>query len=243
MPATAEPTPPTAPPELVSEDAMFRRLTEAVASERGRRGLSARAAAGQIGVAPSTVTRIGAGRTCSTRSLLKMLLWLDVPLRDFLTDGPDAEGGQPGDPGPLGHISALRRAAARMLELADTAVPGPWTVYEDESQWSLHHPPRQILKAPKRGTDYAEYWPDLPTGEHIASWHPQAARAVGLLLQSVAREYEAMLRSAPYVQASDREAAERLRRGPAGLGFAVGAACAFLGEADPAIDGPQVLPV
>lgn len=44
----------------------------------------------------------------------------------------------------------------------DAATKGPWYAEDGENTWSLHqvYGPLQILKAPKRGTPYAEYWPN-----------------------------------------------------------------------------------
>lgn len=77
-------------------------------------------------------------------------------------------------------LSRLKEIRAR--EQAATA--GPWWYDEDERVWRLHgiafripaHDPipeqiinYQILKAPKRGTSYAEYWPNKEDGEFIVS--------------------------------------------------------------------------
>jgi hypothetical protein len=65
---------------------------------------------------------------------------------------------------------------ARITAVEQAATQGPWTHDEDELMWRLHGtaymtearldgriPPQrltlQILKAPKTGTPYAEYWP------------------------------------------------------------------------------------
>jgi len=66
-------------------------------------------------------------------------------------------------------LDAIRRRA-------ESATEGPWWFDEDDNCWRLHgvhaHIPadpigipeqiinHQILKAPKRGTTYAEYWPN-----------------------------------------------------------------------------------
>src|SRR5262245_18825226 len=52
------------------------------------------------------------------------------------------------------------------------ATKGPWWSDEDGDMWRLHgiHAGplnQQILKAPKRGTPYAEYWPDQADAEFI----------------------------------------------------------------------------
>ena len=87
----------------------------------------------------------------------------------------------------------LRRAAEKMRGLAYAATEGPWWFDEDEHCWRLHgvfgripaDPPipeqvmnKQILKAPKSGTPYAEYWPDAADAAWITAMHP----GVGLLI-------------------------------------------------------------
>lgn len=68
--------------------------------------------------------------------------------------------------------------------LCDAATPGPWWIEENEQVWVLQGvhaviPPQldgaipeqvinhQILKAPKMGTPYAEYWPSRADAEFI----------------------------------------------------------------------------
>lgn len=86
----------------------------------------------------------------------------------------------------------VRSAAALMRVRATAAYPGPWISDEDENCWRLHSksdphfPSLQILKAAKRNTPYAEYWPDEANGAHIVSWHPGVALAVAELLESCA---------------------------------------------------------
>lgn len=86
--------------------------------------------------------------------------------------------------------SVLERAAMLMRQRAQDAYPGPWISDENDDCWRLHSAPdrrfptAQILKAPKHGTPYAEYWPDKPTSEHIVSWHPGVALAVADWLDS-----------------------------------------------------------
>jgi hypothetical protein len=70
-------------------------------------------------------------------------------------------------------MADARLAEIRALEAA--ATEGPWWFDEDEHCWRLHGVHgripacdpipeqvmnKQILKAPKTGTPYAEYWPD-----------------------------------------------------------------------------------
>lgn len=86
----------------------------------------------------------------------------------------------------------LRRTAALMRSIAGAATPGPWTAYDDENHWSLHQRdwPFQILKAPKRGTPYAEYWPDPEDAAQIVSWPPEPAAAFATVLDAAALEVE-----------------------------------------------------
>jgi hypothetical protein len=106
----------------------------------------------------------------------------------------------------------LRKAAALMRKRSREATPGPWWHDEDDNVWRLHGvafttPPflaedgteilpgqrvnSQILKAPKHGTPYAEYWPGEADTAHITSWHPLAALAVADLLDRIAWLVEA----------------------------------------------------
>jgi hypothetical protein len=81
---------------------------------------------------------------------------------------------------------------AYIVRLDKEAVPGPWEAYDAPDHWSLHvkGAPFQILKAPKRNTPYAEYWPDLVTGDFIA----QSRTMVTDLTQEVARLREELER-------------------------------------------------
>lgn len=73
----------------------------------------------------------------------------------------------------------------RQLERAATR--GPWKAEEGDDHWQLfgavtvHMHPLQLIKAPKHGTPYAEYWPSEADSAFIA-----AARAdVPRLLKAV----------------------------------------------------------
>lgn len=59
----------------------------------------------------------------------------------------------------------------------------PWTAYDSPESWSLHSAlgPYQILKAPKKGTPYAEYWPNEKEADFIV----HSPEDVGLLLNEV----------------------------------------------------------
>ena|SRR5690349_11938049 len=72
----------------------------------------------------------------------------------------------------------LLMTLAEIRKLIDRATLGPWYALESTDHWSLHGearefkgktkdgigPSMQILKAPKHGTPYAEYWPNLADG-------------------------------------------------------------------------------
>jgi hypothetical protein len=92
------------------------------------------------------------------------------------------------------HENPVRRliaASDTIRRRANAAYPGPWIFDDDEQCWRLHSAPdprfptAQILKAPKCGTPYAEYWPDAATADHIVRWHPGVAKAVANLLRAV----------------------------------------------------------
>ena len=75
----------------------------------------------------------------------------------------------------------IEAIAARLA----AATEGPWWFDEDDKVWRLHgiaarldNPPlgetvvnKQILKAPKTDTPYAEYWPDPADADFIAHAH------------------------------------------------------------------------
>lgn len=71
------------------------------------------------------------------------------------------------------HQELLARVA-ELRKMVDSATMGPWRYMESRDTWTLHGearefkgklkdgfgPSMQILKAPKHGTQYAEYWPN-----------------------------------------------------------------------------------
>ncbi len=64
------------------------------------------------------------------------------------------------------------------LHLAKAATTGPWTVHSSEDTWVLRgglEQEWQILKAPKRGTVYAEYWPNWADTQFIIGHGPDKA--------------------------------------------------------------------
>lgn len=74
----------------------------------------------------------------------------------------------------------LEEIRRRLRELGGTY---PWSAYESDLVWVLEarDHPHQILKAPKKGTTYAEYWPNAAEGLFIVS----APEYVELLLTEV----------------------------------------------------------
>ncbi len=79
-------------------------------------------------------------------------------------------------------VTELADWLADVRRYVHTATDEPWWFDEDELSWRLHgvmdrlpaqrNIPeqilnKQILKAPKRNTPYAEYWPDPADGEFI----------------------------------------------------------------------------
>jgi hypothetical protein len=71
----------------------------------------------------------------------------------------------------------LLQKLAELRKMVDEATLGPWSSMESKDHWSLHgharqfkgkiKPSMQILKAPKHGTPYAEYWPNAADGAII----------------------------------------------------------------------------
>ena len=90
---------------------------------------------------------------------------------------------------PGGPAGLLRRAAELMKTRAGAATPGPWEAEDHGDCWQLFgaavpgFPPLQLIKAPKHGTLYAEYWPAPADSAHIAAWHPGVALAVAAVLK------------------------------------------------------------
>lgn len=134
-------------------------------------------------------------------------------------------------------VDTLRRAATLMLGLANAVPDGKWCATENtielaDENGGIWDPDTYWVKSPKRCEE--ECTVALAYGntvaEYIVRLGPRTVRSVAVLLNAVAAEYEAMLTSAHYLEVSDRDAAARLRRGPAGLNAAVVAAQAFLGE-------------
>lgn len=95
------------------------------------------------------------------------------------------------------------------------AVPGPWLQANDENTWILYgcHPDLpgyeavvQILKAPKRGTPYAEYWPNPDTAAFIEHSRTDIPALLGLVDALTAEN--AQLRNTPEAPTNDNAAVD-----------------------------------
>lgn len=103
-----------------------------------------------------------------------------------LHESPMTKYGRPRRTGYVLVVDAMTPERwARIVELERAATPGPWESRDTPDHWSLHMEggPFQILKAPKKGTPYAEYWPDLPTGDFIT----ESRTMVSELIREVTR--------------------------------------------------------
>lgn len=123
-----------------------------------------------------------------------------------MPDTPSPSSPAPADDGLTAELERLRA-------IEQAATEDPWWSDESDQCWRLHgvaaripaHDPlpeqivnKQILKAPKHGTPYAEYWPDPADAEFIVT----ARTAFPRLLAAV----EAVLKRAGDL--------EKLRTGP-----------------------------
>lgn len=81
----------------------------------------------------------------------------------------------------------LRRAAARMKELAEAATPGPWSTVPGASNvWRFPDTGTPALVVPGNGrAGHVQ----LPDAAHIAVWSPTVALAVAAWLEAVADNY------------------------------------------------------
>lgn len=72
------------------------------------------------------------------------------------------------------------------------ATPGPWEAEDHDDCWQLFGAvttfghPMQLIKAPKSGTPYAEYWPDEADADFIVT----ARTAMPLLVAAIERALE-----------------------------------------------------
>jgi hypothetical protein len=106
--------------------------------------------------------------------------------------------------------AAPDRAAAELAairEYAEAATKGPWWHDEDELMWRLHgvHAVipawpdgligeqvmnHQILKAPKSGTPYAEYWPSEADGAFITRSRSDLPRLLAVVEKVLAAHHD-----------------------------------------------------
>lgn len=78
------------------------------------------------------------------------------------------------------------------------ATPGPWFYAEDEHTWQLFGTwPSgfcpQILKAPKRDTPYAEYWPNEADAQLICAAPDLLAACEAMLADGTTQDYTAVV--------------------------------------------------
>ena len=78
-----------------------------------------------------------------------------------------------------------KRDLSADLALCEAATSGPWFTQENADTWQLFgglHGNLQLVKAPKHGTNYAEYWPDEEDAKFIAEsregWPEAIRRAI-----------------------------------------------------------------
>jgi len=78
-----------------------------------------------------------------------------------------------------------KRDLSADLALCNAATPGPWHAQETGDVWQLFgglHGNMQLVKAPKHGTNYAEYWPEEADAKFIAEsregWPESIRRAI-----------------------------------------------------------------
>ncbi len=86
-------------------------LYSALDAARQERRLSWRALAGEIGVSPSLLSRLGNGLRPDTDGFATIVRWLKLPAEDFFdqSDADSASGGQ-GEPDLMAQIVPLLRA-------------------------------------------------------------------------------------------------------------------------------------
>lgn len=106
-------------------------------------------------------------------------------------------------------VDLLRRAAEKLRSLAEDSTPGPWWSDDSEDSWRLHGVGmripaqldglipeqivnKQILKAPKHSTPYAEYWPNAFDAELITTMGPPVALALADWLDAEADGHAAV---------------------------------------------------
>jgi len=84
-------------------------LYAAMNAARIERGLSWRQVAGEIGVSPSTLTRMGQGKRPDVDSFAAMIRWVNLPAERFMIQPPHSE---PGD--PMAEVVAILHGHPRL---------------------------------------------------------------------------------------------------------------------------------
>ncbi|SDW24396.1 hypothetical protein [Paenibacillus sp. PDC88] len=79
----------------------------------------------------------------------------------------------------------MKRNLHADFTLCEAATPGPWFAQNNADTWQLFGGTlgvMQLIKAPKHGTNYAEYWPEEADAEFIAQaregWPEAVRRAI-----------------------------------------------------------------
>jgi len=75
----------------------------------------------------------------------------------------------------------IKRDLIADLAICDAATEGPWYTEEGADTWQLfggYLGMQQLIKAPKHGTNYAEYWPDESDAVLIAESREGWAHAI-----------------------------------------------------------------
>ncbi|MFB5192676.1 hypothetical protein [Alicyclobacillus fastidiosus] len=70
-------------------------------------------------------------------------------------------------------MALTREQVEALITASERATGGEWYFTEDERTWQMFaefggmYAPHQIIKAPKKSKEYAEYWPNQVTSEFI----------------------------------------------------------------------------
>jgi hypothetical protein len=83
----------------------------------------------------------------------------------------------------------LRAAASKIRAICAGVQATPWTEDDNAQSWQLRGGvvgEYQLIKAPKRNSSQAEYWPNWAERQHILMWQPDTALIVADWLVSAA---------------------------------------------------------
>ncbi|GAA2361116.1 hypothetical protein Cme02nite_38700 [Catellatospora methionotrophica] len=83
----------------------------------------------------------------------------------------------------------LRAAAKKIRAICAGVQATPWTEDNNDMSWQLRGGvvgEFQLIKAPKKGSTQAEYWPNAAERQHILLWQPDTALLVANWLENVA---------------------------------------------------------